>query len=240
MAERVVKDVGMMQKTEVKYRLNDPADRDGLVKAWQAFGESLPIAQPGDWMGDALRRENADRCRAILATVGLSDDGKCAVNTGPLREKGLAENSAQWIAAFWLASYHRLMAARKRFESGDTVADNIGLMLFASEEMGRLQERMWWRAGVDPVSGEKREVLALTGRPVKRGQKDGAAITNKAHAPIREARFTRMKELVPDLGVENAARHCEAEGLGGWQAIRRQWDRFKEKPDTRAAVRADL
>ena len=231
MPEKITRDTGMMQRTDIKYRMDDPSEVEGCIAAFKAWADSFPVAEPGDWPGDALHRHNAERCRAILATVGMTDDGKCAVNTGPFREKGLAENSAQWIAAHWLAEYNALKRGRERFEAGDVIPENLSRMLMATEEMGRLQKRMWWRAGVDPISGEKREVLALTGRPVKRGQKDGAAITNKAHAPRREARFTRMKELLPALGVENAARQCEAEGLGGWQAIRRQWDRFKEKPD---------
>lgn len=172
MAERVVKDVGMMQRTQVKYRFNDPADRDGLMKAWQAFDESLPISQPGDWMGDALRRENAERCRAILATVGLSDDGKGGVDTGPLRKKGLAEDSAQWIAAFWLAAYNRLMNGRAKVAAGDFSEGVLAFMLENSEELGRLQERMWWRSGIDPETRTKREALALTGRAqVKAGKR---------------------------------------------------------------------
>ena len=75
-------------------------------------------------------------------------------------------------------------------------------------------------------------MMALRGRKVARGFRSAAEATNRGHKAMRDARFSRMGELAPRLGVENAARQCEAEGLGGWQAIRRQWDRFKEKPDT--------
>lgn len=232
MPERIKKDSGMMQRTDIKYRMDNPREVEGCIAAFKEWADSFPVAEPGDWLGDALRRYNAERCRAILATVGMADDGKGVVNTGPLREMGLAENSAQWIAAHWLAQYNALQRGRERFEAGDATPDNVSRMLLATEEMGKLQERMFWRAGVDPGSDEKREALALIGRAMKRGQKDGAAKTNQVHAYKREARFTRMRELIPTLGVENAARQCEAEGLGPWQAIRRQWDRFKEKPDT--------
>jgi hypothetical protein len=212
--------------------MDDPSEAAAFGEAFKAWRDSIPASRPEDWRGDALRRHNAERCRAILATVGIGDDGGCATDSARLRAKGLAENSAQWIAALWLAEYNTLIRGRERFEAGDTSPNNIARMLMATEEMGRLHERMWWRAGVDPISREKRENLALTGRPVKRGQKAGAEKTNKAHAPRRQARFVRMKLLVPTLGIENAARQCEAEGLGGWQGIRKQWDRFKEKPDT--------
>jgi hypothetical protein len=73
---------------------------------------------------------------------------------------------------------------------------------------------------------------ALRGRAVGNGLKDAAAITNARHAPLRERRFARMSELVPKVGVENAARICEAEELGGWQGIVKQWGRWQNKSDT--------
>lgn len=232
MAEKVTKDSGMRAEAAASYRMDDPAEAAACIAAFMAWADAFPVAEPGDWPGDALRRQNAERCRAILATAGIADDGTGAVNTALLREKGLAESSAQWLAAHWLAEYHILTRGRERFAAGDTTPGNVARMLMATEAMGRLRECLWWRAGVDPISGEKREALALTGRPVKRGQRIGAAITNSRHAAMREARLARMRELAPSLGVENAARRCEAEGLGGWQAIRRQWDRFKKNPDT--------
>lgn len=72
----------------------------------------------------------------------------------------------------------------------------------------------------------------ISGEKVAGGRRNSAHATNVRHHDLRQKRFARMKDLVPSLGVENAARQCEAEGLGGWQAIRRQWDRFKKNPDT--------
>ncbi len=161
MAERFTKDTGMMQRNWTKYRLDDPADRSGLQSAFEAWNAAIPVAMPGDWIGDALRRENAERCRAIVETVGLTDDGTCGVDTAALRDKGLAENSAQWIAAHWLAEYNALVKAKERVIAGDASPGNLGRMLLAAEEMGRLQERLWWRAGVDPETRERRETLAL-------------------------------------------------------------------------------
>ncbi|AMJ47686.1 hypothetical protein APX01_09095 [Cereibacter sphaeroides] len=65
------------------------------------------------------------------------------------------------------------------------------------------------------------------GKKVAGGQLNSAHKTNQRHIPMRTLRFARMAELVPKLGVENAARQCEAEGMGGWQGIKKQWDRFK-------------
>jgi len=191
MAQKITRDTGMMQEPATKYNMKDSSDADQLSRALRALTASLPAAMPGDWTGDALRRSNAERCRAILATVGLTDDGICALDTGPLREKGLAENSAQWIAAQWLAEYNALMRGRERFGDGDATPGNLGRMLMATEEMGRLQERMWWRVGVekinpgDPESWRKREDLALSGKRQAKGGHDGNAMrTNTSFRAI--------------------------------------------------------
>lgn len=74
---------------------------------------------------------------------------------------------------------------------------------------------------------------AISGEKVAGGQRNSAHATNIRHVELRERRFARIRELIPTLGaVENAARQCEAEGLGRWDAIVRQWNRHKENPDT--------
>lgn len=69
---------------------------------------------------------------------------------------------------------------------------------------------------------------ALRGEKVAGGSRNAAHATNAAHEPMRDRRFRRMAELVPSLAVENAARQCDAEGLGSWQAIVKQWNRYPE------------
>lgn len=160
MPKRIVKGVGMMERYQMQYEPGEPGALEACLKAWDEVMPML-VEMPGDWPGDALHRHNAERCQTILATVGMTDDGMCAVNIGTLRAKGLAENSAQWIAAHWLAEYNALMRGRERFEAGDITPNNLSRMLMATEEMGRLQERMWWRSGVDPQTGKKREELAI-------------------------------------------------------------------------------
>lgn len=232
MPKKITKDTGMMQRTELEYRMDDPVEVEACIAAFMEWSETTPVAQPGELPGFALYRANAERMRAILETVGMDDGAQVVPDTNCLRALGLAENSAQWIAAHWLAEYNRLLRGCEQFNAGELTADNLARLLMATEEMGRLQERLWWRAGIDPESGERREALALTGRPVKQGQKEAARQTNARHAKLRERRFARMRELVPPMKVENAARHCEAEGLGSWQAIERQWNRWQEKSDT--------
>lgn len=160
MPKKVVRGVGMTQREIIQHEARDSKE---FVSAVNDFFKAQPVELPGDMPGDALDRENAERFRAILATAGLADlmDGKCAVDCRPLIAKGLNEASAQWIAAHWLAAYQSMLMQRQRLVDEQTSRTTIGKMLMDAQEMGRLQERMWWRAGVDPKTGKKRESLAV-------------------------------------------------------------------------------
>ena len=186
MPKHIVKGVGMMQRHQVQYEPGEPGALEACVMAWD---EALPVAQPDDMPGDALDRHNAGRCRAILATVGLDAlmEGKGAVSLGPLREKGLDEDSAQWIAAHWLGAYNQMMAHRRDLVAGDASPSTIGMMLMHAQEMGRLQERMWWRRGIDPDTGKRREALAL-----------GKRAQEKARPKATEARRIQAQDTRPD------------------------------------------
>ena len=77
------------------------------------------------------------------------------------------------------------------------------------------------------------EVDALRGEKVAGGARNSAHQTNSRHRDLRQRRFERMRHhMATGLGVENAANACEAEGLGNAGAIKRQWDRHREKRDT--------
>jgi hypothetical protein len=79
------------------------------------------------------------------------------------------------------------------------------------------------------------EVDALRGEKVAGGARNSAHATNTKHEETRRIRLDRMRHhlgATPDMSVDSAAHACAAEGLGSAQAIRRQWDRWKEKPDT--------
>ena len=159
------------------------------LAAWERYAAQCPPAQPDDMPSEALDRENASRCKSILATVGLADfmDGQCAVDLGPLRAKGVDEDSAQWIAAHWLGAYNSMMTMRAKLVAGDTSPSTIGTMLMHAQEMGRLHERMWWRAGIDPDTGKRREGLAL-----------GKRAQEKARPKATEARRIQAQDTRPD------------------------------------------
>lgn len=127
---------------------------------------------------------------------------------------------------------------------GETVPGLLLQVKFAGEDMERsLAEGDAQRAAAYAANaGELLALLwfkhnwqadSLRGRKVGRGLSEAAEKTSLAHRPLRERRLARMRELLAEgHKIENAARYCEAEGLGGWQAIQRQWNRWKEKPDT--------
>lgn len=215
MLKRIVKGVGMMQREIMQYDPREPGALEAWVKAWD---ESAPVAEPDDMPGEALDRNNAERCRAILATVGLADlmEGKGAVNLGPLRDRGLDENSAQWIAAHWLGAYNSMMAHRQKLLDGDCSPSTIGVMLMQAQELGRLQERMWWRAGVEKIDPDrpetwvKRETLALSGRRQVKGGHDGN--TMKAQKSFAAAHGTKAQKRAAEIARERPTL--------SWSAIR--------------------
>jgi hypothetical protein len=70
---------------------------------------------------------------------------------------------------------------------------------------------------------------AIRGQKVFAGLKRAADQVSQTHSPLRKARLELMTKLVGDLSVDSAAAACEAEGLGNWQAIKRQWNRHKKR-----------
>lgn len=77
------------------------------------------------------------------------------------------------------------------------------------------------------------ETAAMRGEKSAAGSLNGAHETNKQHIPLREARITRMKELLLKFtSVRRAAKQCSAEGLGNFEAIRKQWYDHKESCET--------
>ena len=170
-----------MQREFLRYDVSGNAGAEEREAYAKAFHECM--AQP---VGDGLREENAQRCREILATVGLGDmmDGTCAVDLGKLRDKGLAEDSAQWLAALWLRAFNRLHNERARLESGQ---GNVEMIVEHAQELGRIQERMFWRAGADPQTGKRREALAL-----------GKRAQERAIPKAAEARRIQAQDIQPD------------------------------------------
>lgn len=105
---------------------------------------------------------------------------------------GLPENDGFRIQWDWLRVHARLMRERSKTNP------DIALVVELAEEMGRIDERFYWRAGKDPETGATREALALQSRANRRTLA-GDADTGRAS--------------------ENARRHNEAEA---WRTVARE------------------
>ncbi|WP_136683122.1 hypothetical protein [Falsirhodobacter xinxiangensis] len=80
--------------------------------------------------------------------------------------------------------------------------------------------------------GKEHEPDAIRGEKVAGGLRNLAHSTNRRHEGPRERRFARLRELVPQIGLDKACATCETEGLGKHEAIKRQWNRHLQKRDT--------
>lgn len=78
------------------------------------------------------------------------------------------------------------------------------------------------------AAGKRIEDFAVTGKKIKDGVRLSAELTNRQQEAVRKRRFARLKELIPEMGLEAAARQCESEELGDRDAIKRQWNRHRE------------
>jgi hypothetical protein len=215
MAKRTKQGVGMTERVVIQHDQSDFSDAGSFAEVFFASLDANCIATN-------VRAENAERCQNILSAAGLV--------LGKIESERLlgkyGEDSPERLAADWLRSYMRMGALSEKALNGDTMAltDLIG----EAEHLGIIQERMWWRCGLDHSTGKKRESLAVKGKENSLHLKDAAAKTNAIHSPLRTRRFARIKEILADNGIlENACFVCEVEGLGKAGAIKRQWNRFK-------------
>jgi hypothetical protein len=228
MAERVLKDVGMLQREETRFFPDDPRDAEALRVALEAWVASFPEAEAGDWTGDARRRETANLFASLLASIGLEDQGTVALDTGRLRKKGLTEDTAYWIAAQWLAAHNGLMKARARFEQGDTSPSNMGTILHYAEQLGRLRERMFWRAGVDEATGARREALALERKKSRLALSD-----NPDRNHERQQRAAEWREVAQRLADECWQRRPQLSKAAVAREVLRNWPKGDDKPQSK-------
>ena len=118
--------------------------------------------------GQAAQRDTAERYLGILTASGVADMAGAALDVSLLRAAGYDESSPEWIACQWFRSFAVHGAARAR--------SDLGLSIETDHEMGRLEERMWWRAAHEPVTGKSPERLALVGKRQTKAGQDGSAM----------------------------------------------------------------
>ena len=118
------------------------------------------------------------------------------------------EDSAQHIAICWLRAWRAAQNAR---EKGDLLA----LMMHA-EEMGLQTERMYWRAGVDPNTRERREALVLREKAVNAGRRDGGKTNATAAAGRRAIAQSLAAEIVGGRTRPISGRDLAVRVLSAW------------------------
>jgi hypothetical protein len=145
----------------------------------EAVSYSATDPAEGAAMGEHLRR--------LGKYLGNGPDGRRVENAAQLRsvDPGRFPEAAEWLELY--ALLERLRAA---------VVPDVPRIIEVAEDMGRLQERIWWRYGRDRATGKLREQLALG----KRKQQVALAGGDKGRKT-------------------NSARHAEAER---WRAVARE------------------
>jgi hypothetical protein len=171
MPKKVKMGVGMMEHTQLQYDLT----ANGGEVEWQASIEHMMKSFVGP---DDRRDQVAAKIQALLEASGLPDPGVAALNHEVYGH--LSEDSAQYIGAHWLMSYHRLVSEREEL-AGTAKPSNIELIVMHAEELGRLQERLYWRQGFDEATGKRRETISFSGlKQFKGGQRGGAMRTKRS------------------------------------------------------------
>jgi len=182
-----------------------------------SFAEEFFGALEANCIATNVRAENAERCQNILSAAGLV--------LGEIESERLlgrcGEDRAERLAADWLRSYKRMGVISEKALNGDATAltDLIG----EAEHLGIIQERMWWRCGLDYSTGKRRESLALSGQSqVKAGQRGNEMRSTGSFSASHG-------EEAQALAFEIAARNPKL----SWAAIRNSLAvTFKVSPET--------
>lgn len=162
----------MMKQAMVSLDLRDPVDSEGLIEALQASTAHLPKISREEALnrtGTGAQSElyyKAESCAGQLTKIGIFVDPNddCPIDLETLRAKGIREDSASWICALWLDAFKALNKERARIAPGSLEPHLLSKMLYHARELGRLEERAWWRAGKDQSTQRTREALALSGQ----------------------------------------------------------------------------
>ena len=147
--------------------------------------------------------------------------GAVSLHAGEECERLLADTSADDIVDASLADYaERVVSNIRRAKAWIGKGNADGAARFA------------WDAGVAWATATMKfrwETHALRGEKTVDAAADGAAKTNARHEMLWAQRSAIMDRIVPRLGVQGAAKYCEARGLGNWPAIVKQWGRRRKK-----------
>ncbi|TPE53227.1 hypothetical protein [Amaricoccus solimangrovi] len=233
MPKFVTKGVGLMQRTVVQYNPEDDPE------AFRPGGE-IEVAFSKCRTADGYRDEKAENMRKSLAAAYSKMDPAWFCRKAPQHTEGTradmalrpafyvrayyGENHAYAIMQQWLDRYDELAAERGEAEP------NLARLIELGEELGRLHERIFWRAGVDRDTGQIRETLALREKKAVSDRRAGGA-TNAAKAE-------RWQAIARRLAAEIRSRRSKpASMLELANAIHQRWPDNEDSPPSVRTLR---
>ncbi len=185
-----------------------------IKKEFQDAGISLPSIVVAEQTTKEI--ENLYRVRSIKSHYQVN-------NFEEFTPFWHAVNILHWYHECYMAEWKNAIIDRfGTHYRRNVLANSLQCIALSAFEIGRSYEAL---------KKKKFEGAALTGLKVKSGLRAAATATNLKHRNLRSARFSRIAQLVDQFGLDQAARICEREGLGGWQGIKKQWQRRKENRD---------
>lgn len=213
MPRKVTKGTGMMKREVASYDIS----ADASAEETRVLGNHMREWASSLKGPDATREVNAETCREILRRAGAAPEDMDV-------QMRFGDDSAQYLAYLWLTEFRRVSSIRSRIESGGAKRSDMETMLYCAEEMGKLQERMWWRRGVDPESRARREELAIERRRQRtafRGQ-EAQDQWREAMRPKMEAAI-QWRQRAQEMAKAHFQRHPGCSKTAAAKHILKNW-----------------
>ena len=138
MPKTIKQDTGMLEREALSYEPHELAEIvDKIINT--------------DFSFDVIWEENRKVCLSILEHAGVRSQVEPSWNPGFL-DKRFDEKSSVYIATMFLQNHSRLHKYLHQFTTGSLKTVDLIHLIHHAEEMGKFQERMRWRCGIDPLT----------------------------------------------------------------------------------------
>lgn len=220
--------VGLMMRKVQTFNLEDDPP-EAFIRALDEWASTKPQT------ADEWRDANAKHCRAVLVKAYGKMDPVWFCRNAPEDVETTRDQMARHPKLFvrsyfgedhgyaivqeWLNTYDRLAVQRAKPEA------DIAKLIELAEELGKLEERLYWRAGVDPHTRERREAMALREKAATGHRRAGGAMNADAAAKRRAT----AHKLADDI---QAPRVRKLSNLALAEAVHERWP-DREPPSVR-------
>lgn len=175
--KKVTKDYGLRQHEVETFTPETPEEAETLVAALNRMKTA-----------DQARDENAKVVRGALERAGThAFDPEIKLKCG--------EEAFHVLGAEWLRNYEWLQKLRAKVSAGIASERDVARLIDVAEKLGQLKERIWWRHGVDPVTGTKRESLAVSARESRRALPRARPAIDAHNAEVKAAAAAYRRSL---------------------------------------------